>query len=99
MLAYSTHMPQAAFSLSESGNNSQSGNMLSSRCSSRNQTIIPRLLNQHDAVLSGNMSVIDLSTAENWSVKSIVLEMMREAKGCYSEDVCAQPTAQCHPLT
>ncbi|CAG8369859.1 unnamed protein product [Penicillium salamii] len=61
--------------------------MLSSRCTSRNETIIPRLLKQHDAVLSDSSSTIDLSTAENWHVKDILLELLYEAEGKHSEEV------------
>ncbi|CAG8036673.1 unnamed protein product [Penicillium salamii] len=60
--------------------------MLSSRCTSRNETIIPSLLRQHDAVLSGSSSAIDLSTAENWHVKEILLELLHEAEGKQTEE-------------
>lgn len=61
--------------------------MLSSRCISRNETIIPSLLKQHDAVLSGSASTIDLSTADNWHVKEIVLDLLREMQGDNTENV------------
>ncbi|KAK4153856.1 pyridoxal phosphate-dependent transferase [Chaetomidium leptoderma] len=39
--------------------------MLSRRCRQRNETIIPKLLNDHGALLHGDTAVVDLSTAEN----------------------------------
>ncbi|KAG6135952.1 putative secondary metabolism biosynthetic enzyme [Claviceps purpurea] len=39
--------------------------MMSKRCLKRNQTLIPELLKNHGALLYGDTSVVDLSTAEN----------------------------------
>ncbi|KAK0739372.1 aminotransferase GliI [Apiosordaria backusii] len=39
--------------------------MLSKRCRQRNETLIPKLLSDHGALLHGNKTVVDLSTAEN----------------------------------
>ncbi|KKK25541.1 hypothetical protein P175DRAFT_0445906 [Aspergillus ochraceoroseus IBT 24754] len=63
--------------------------MLSSRCKQRNTTIIPSLLNQHDAVLMGNVTTIDLSTAENWLVKGILLDGLEQAVGGLSKEALA----------
>ncbi|KAJ5366999.1 hypothetical protein N7541_000940 [Penicillium brevicompactum] len=65
--------------------------MLSSRCISRNETIIPSLLKQHDAVLSGSASTIDLSTADNWHVKEVVLDLLREMQGENTENQICDP--------
>ncbi|KAJ6107427.1 hypothetical protein N7523_008750 [Penicillium sp. IBT 18751x] len=43
-------------------------------CKKRNATIIPSLLGQHDAVLTGDTKTVDLSTAENWATKTMLLE-------------------------
>ncbi|KAF2869632.1 aminotransferase GliI [Massariosphaeria phaeospora] len=48
--------------------------MISNRCSLQNKGIIPKLLSQHGAVLSGDQAVIDLSTAENWFLKEKLLQ-------------------------
>lgn len=39
--------------------------MLSRRCQRRTETIIPSLLKQHGAILTGGHEIIDLSNAEN----------------------------------
>ncbi|OKL56660.1 hypothetical protein UA08_08293 [Talaromyces atroroseus] len=59
--------------------------MLSSRCKQRNEDLIPSLLSQHDAVLTGDMTTIDLSTAENWPVKVKVLDTLQDEHGQLSE--------------
>lgn len=65
--------------------------MLSSRCISRIETIIPNLLKQHDAVLSGSASTIDLSTADNWHVKGVLLDMLHEMQGDHTGHVRCLP--------
>lgn len=62
-------------------------NMLSSRCKQRNESIIPSLLSQHNAVLTGDMTTIDLSTAENWPVKQMVLQELQDVQDRLSETV------------
>jgi hypothetical protein len=61
--------------------------MLSSQCKQRNEAIIPSLLSQHDAVLTGDVGTIDLSTAENWSIKSTLLDGLRDALSDLSDEV------------
>lgn len=61
--------------------------MLSARCKQRNETIIPSLLRQHDAVLTGDIATIDLSTAENWPVKQKVLARLQDVQYQLSESV------------
>ncbi|KAI9149053.1 putative aminotransferase tcpI [Paramyrothecium foliicola] len=53
--------------------------MLSLPCKQRNETLIPSLMNQHKAVLTGDATTVDLSTAENWAVKQTVLERVQTA--------------------
>ncbi|OAA63433.1 aminotransferase GliI [Niveomyces insectorum RCEF 264] len=60
--------------------------MLSRLCQERNKTIIPGLLSQHSAVLTGDAAVVDLSTAENWSVKELLLSRIRTALSDLSDE-------------
>ncbi|KZF23925.1 aminotransferase GliI [Xylona heveae TC161] len=53
--------------------------MLSRQSKERSKTLIPYLLSQHDAVLSGNQETVDLSTAENWLIKDKILEGLPKA--------------------
>lgn len=54
--------------------------MLSTRCEQRNKTIIPSLLSQYGAVLASDTAIVDLSTAENWSLKEMLAEKLQTAK-------------------
>ncbi|OCK86110.1 aminotransferase GliI [Lepidopterella palustris CBS 459.81] len=77
--------------------------MLSRRCEQRNRTIIPTLLSQHGAILSGDDAVVDLSTAENWLLQE---EMVQKMSGThfgisgaiqdlsYSEGIGGSPKAR-----
>ncbi|RFU32822.1 hypothetical protein B7463_g3511, partial [Scytalidium lignicola] len=60
--------------------------MLSLRCKERNETLIPSLLSQHDAVLAGDVDTIDLSTAENWSVKDSLLNRLQDTLDSLSDE-------------
>ena len=44
-------------------------------------------MGQHDAVLTGDTTAIDLSTAENWATKTILLQGLEGAFGDLSEHV------------
>lgn len=75
--------------------------MLSRRCEQRNKTIIPQLLSQHGAVLSGDDAVVDLSTAENLLLQgemvqkwSGALNSISEADLSYSEGIGGSPKAR-----
>lgn len=61
--------------------------MQSTQCEQRNQSIIPSLLSQHGAVLTGDVATVDLSTAENWFLKEMLLEVIRAAQNDLSEEV------------
>ena len=60
---------------------------ISDRCKKRNATIIPSLMGQHDAVLSGDTTTIDLSTAENWATKTKLLQGLEGVFSGLSEHV------------
>ncbi|OCK94718.1 aminotransferase GliI, partial [Cenococcum geophilum 1.58] len=72
--------------------------MLSRRCEQRNKTIIPQLLSQHGAVLSGDDAVVDLSTAENWLLQEEMVQKMSGALSgqdlSYSEGIGGSPRAR-----
>lgn len=61
--------------------------MLSFLCKQRNELIIPGLLSQHNAVLTGDKTMIDLSTTENWPVKQKALQELQHAQDTLSEVV------------
>ncbi|UKZ81577.1 hypothetical protein TrVFT333_009349 [Trichoderma virens FT-333] len=62
--------------------------MQSTQCEQRNEGIIPSLLSQHGAVLAGDVATVDLSTAENWFLKAILLEKLRIAQiDLFEEDL------------
>ncbi|KAF3056182.1 1-aminocyclopropane-1-carboxylate synthase 7 [Trichoderma lentiforme] len=66
--------------------------MQSTQCEQRNQSIIPSLLSQHGAVLTGDVATVDLSTAENWFLKEMLLEVIRAAQNDLSEEDLAYAT-------
>ncbi|KAJ6101984.1 hypothetical protein N7486_004411 [Penicillium sp. IBT 16267x] len=60
--------------------------LISELCKQRNKTLIPSLLGQHNAVLTGDTTTIDLSTAENWAIKGAVLEGLQHTLADLSEE-------------
>lgn len=60
---------------------------LSAICEDRNKNIIPGLLSAHHAVLHGDETVVDMSTAENWAIKETLIPKVREALATISEQV------------
>lgn len=71
---------------------------LSSICEQRNRDIIPSLLSAHHAVLHGDGTVVDMSTAENWSTKEKLVPKVRESLANLSEEVSVHHLASPNPV-
>ncbi|KAJ2902518.1 hypothetical protein MKZ38_000483 [Zalerion maritima] len=53
--------------------------MLSSQCTQRNKALIPKLLDDHGALLDGQSALVDLSTAENQLLMDDIIARTPEA--------------------
>lgn len=73
--------------------------MLSRLCQQRIEVLVPKLKNQFGGVLSGDATIIDLSTAENWLLMEELRKGIPRSFDNVSNAVCLTQPQAFYPLT